>query len=678
MKNSLNKTTFIINIRLMILVYSFFFINNDGFTQWQQISNGLNHAIVNSLLIKGSDVYAGTYYTIYKSTNYGISWELTPIKNRVTVSLGTDESNIFAGTIGYGIYKSSNNGLNWIQTSINYGKVYSFANSGNVVYAGFLYSNGMPVIKKSTDGGNNWYDVLSGTPINLNSIVTSGSYVYASNYYGLSVSSDYGATWIQINMNIDIRGLCYKNNYLIEGATNNGILISSNNGYNWMQIANTSGIYANSIASNSGTIFAGGSSIYSSTDNGFHWINLLNTFMTFNRITCNDDIVLAVGAGVFASTNNGSNWAYRNTGFKDAQVTFIDTFNNKLYTGGSFAGLYCSEDNGNNWFNTGSFIYQVRSFTHFGNNLIAGTLQGIWLSTDLGITWERKGLDYYVINEFFIDGNNIISGSGDGIFISTNGGYNWSNTNIIDEVYSICKKGTKLFAGTNTGLYYSTNGGYNWSLTSLTNYSTCTSVSGNLIYAGTNDSGLYKSTNDGQSWIKTLLNIQSINSVLAFDNIVIASGDVYTHGIYISTNEGQSWYDKSNNLPTTTFFCFLIKDNIVYTGTDYEGIWKRNLSELIGVRNISEEIPSSYKLFQNYPNPFNPVTKIKFSITEQSIIKLEIFDVSGKLVQLLVDKKMQVGTYETDWDASSMPSGTYFCRMSNEKFSKTIKLILLK
>ncbi len=103
-----------------------------------------------------------------------------------------------------------------------------------------------------------------------------------------------------------------------------------------------------------------------------------------------------------------------------------------------------------------------------------------------------------------------------------------------------------------------------------------------------------------------------------------------------------------------------------------------NFQPSIGIRKIEYEIPISFNLYQNYPNPFNPNTKIKFSIPEQSIIKLEIYDVSGKLVQLLVDKKMQVGTYETDWDASSMPSGTYFCKMTNEKFTKTIKLILLK
>ncbi|MDD5360798.1 MAG: T9SS type A sorting domain-containing protein [Ignavibacteria bacterium] len=103
-----------------------------------------------------------------------------------------------------------------------------------------------------------------------------------------------------------------------------------------------------------------------------------------------------------------------------------------------------------------------------------------------------------------------------------------------------------------------------------------------------------------------------------------------------------------------------------------------NLHVSIGIRKIESEIPKEFSLYQNYPNPFNPDTKIKFSVHGQSKINMSIYDITGKMVQTLINRNMQTGTYEVTWDASQLPSGTYFCKMTTDKFSRTIKLVLLK
>ncbi|MHB1048445.1 MAG: C-GCAxxG-C-C family (seleno)protein [Bacteroidota bacterium] len=91
-----------------------------------------------------------------------------------------------------------------------------------------------------------------------------------------------------------------------------------------------------------------------------------------------------------------------------------------------------------------------------------------------------------------------------------------------------------------------------------------------------------------------------------------------------------------------------------------------------------------FGLEQNFPNPFNPSTKIQFSLPEQQRVAIEIYDIKGQLVKKLVDHEMlSAGTFTTEWNGKdafggSVSSGTYFARMTSDKYMQTIKLNLLK
>jgi len=100
----------------------------------------------------------------------------------------------------------------------------------------------------------------------------------------------------------------------------------------------------------------------------------------------------------------------------------------------------------------------------------------------------------------------------------------------------------------------------------------------------------------------------------------------------------------------------------------------------VGIQQISVETPRSFGLSQNYPNPFNPVTKIKFSISGKSVAQtfLSVFDVLGNEVAVIVNHNLKPGIYETDWDASTYPSGVYFYELKTNSFKETKKMILLK
>ena len=106
-------------------------------------------------------------------------------------------------------------------------------------------------------------------------------------------------------------------------------------------------------------------------------------------------------------------------------------------------------------------------------------------------------------------------------------------------------------------------------------------------------------------------------------------------------------------------------------------------SEAIGIRNISEIVPSSYSLYQNYPNPFNPVTNIQFDIpskdkSQNSKVKLVVYDILGKEIATLVNEQLQPGTYEVTFDGSNLVSGVYFYKLNSGDFSETKKMLLIK
>lgn len=104
-----------------------------------------------------------------------------------------------------------------------------------------------------------------------------------------------------------------------------------------------------------------------------------------------------------------------------------------------------------------------------------------------------------------------------------------------------------------------------------------------------------------------------------------------------------------------------------------------NSNFTIGVRQISSVVPDKFALYQNYPNPFNPTTSIKYQVESIKHIKLVVYDIVGKEVATLVNQKQEAGTYEVMWDAGSMPSGIYYCRISaDNKFYDAIKTVLLK
>ena len=102
------------------------------------------------------------------------------------------------------------------------------------------------------------------------------------------------------------------------------------------------------------------------------------------------------------------------------------------------------------------------------------------------------------------------------------------------------------------------------------------------------------------------------------------------------------------------------------------------ISSPTGIADESKPVSDTFALHPNFPNPFNPSTTLQFSIPERSHVTLKIYDVMGRDVFTLVDRKLSSGTHSSQWDGSNHPSGIYFLQLESLGQTHKQKIILMK
>ena len=184
----------------------------------------------------------------------------------------------------------------------------------------------------------------------------------------------------------------------------------------------------------------------------------------------------------------------------------------------------------------------------------------------------------------------------------------------------------------------------------------------------------YNSTNSGLS----------NNSVTAVDFDSLGNSWIGTYGGGFFHFDGTNWtnYNRYNSvLPDIWIKSIIVEENgNKLIGTEGGGlvIFNENGVVVSVDEEKSSELLNEFALSQNYPNPFNPSTKISYSIQEHGNVELKVFDVLGREVVTLVNKKQKSGDYEVNFDAGNLSSGIYFYRLQSGNFVKSMKMILLK
>lgn len=80
--------------------------------------------------------------------------------------------------------------------------------------------------------------------------------------------------------------------------------------------------------------------------------------------------------------------------------------------------------------------------------------------------------------------------------------------------------------------------------------------------------------------------------------------------------------------------------------------------------SVAGETPTSFRLEQNYPNPFNPTTVVRYQLPAASAVRLEVFDILGRKVALLVDRQEGAGDHQVQFDGNGLASGIYEYRLT--------------
>ncbi len=203
---------------------------------------------------------------------------------------------------------------------------------------------------------------------------------------------------------------------------------------------------------------------------------------------------------------------------------------------------------------------------------------------------------------------------------------------------------------------------------------------------GNQSSVLIKSVNDGefsqdirsngnlQEWELELKTVDGNRKTLSWkldampsEEHILLLQDVVADQIIDMTTQSSYDIPSSQQLPENRFRVYLGRSEEVY----------------VAVAEEQTTLPVRYKLYQNYPNPFNPTTSISFDLSHDGQVEIDVYNVLGERVRVLVSDYLVAGSHVVQWDGRSdrglsVASGVYFAQMKAGNNRSTIKLSLIK
>lgn len=103
-----------------------------------------------------------------------------------------------------------------------------------------------------------------------------------------------------------------------------------------------------------------------------------------------------------------------------------------------------------------------------------------------------------------------------------------------------------------------------------------------------------------------------------------------------------------------------------------------SLNILMNSGNTHHTVSATYSMQQNCPNPFNAATSIKFNITKSTEVKLVVYDITGRVIETLVNESLQPGTHTVSFDGSALKSGVFLYRITAGDYCETRRMVLEK
>jgi hypothetical protein len=138
---------------------------------------------------------------------------------------------------------------------------------------------------------------------------------------------------------------------------------------------------------------------------------------------------------------------------------------------------------------------------------------------------------------------------------------------------------------------------------------------------------------------------------------------------------GGPYEELTKGIGYTKYFC---EEAMPYlrqlVGAEIDGIVYGNISDIVSSINR----PKQFHLYPNYPNPFNNTTNIVYTLSKNSDVILSIYDITGRLLETIVNQHQNTGTFSICWNASRYSSGVYLYKIKTDGFQQVKKMLLIK
>jgi len=626
-----------------------------------------------------------------------------------------------SGGDGKGVFRSRDGGSSWIKVpdlpDINF---YSISVVSNVWFASGIDFNGPPLFYSTNQGAN--FDACVGLDAasQTGAMIEFDGKIFVSTTDGLYYSSDSGVNFTKATGNglPQFEMLDY---FFTSGNTlrafyfsflESKLLESTDNGENWTEVA-MSGIDQDWVLKScdelNGEFFAIAAKdaaaefprIYHSTDAGETWAKIGNDtpypmLQTSEGFAVNSGMMIAgTTSGIFKSTDNGDTWTdasegLRYNGYIQAQAFVQGNWVVSTATGLGKSTVYPSEWEEMNSPNPDRTISQLHTA---GVNLYAYDYSNLYRTSDLGTNWENISSKlpngFSLGNILGVDNKLYITGSSGGeqqLLISDDFGDNWTAKNAGSD-YIAMLRGTpaKLVIAAGTNLLESTDEGDSWTayqnngLISSPNFYEFIPIGDRVVaWAGDfNDSKMYYTDDMGANWVNSE-DAEVIGQVEQFLHIQESLIAASKFGFYISHDDGETWNQFYDGYGQRNATSILSSGKYLLAATRNDAAWYRPQVQVTSFREVKNSSPENFELSQNYPNPFNPSTKISFTINSSNHVKLTIYSITGEKIITLLDREINAGNYEVDFNAQNLTSGVYFYKIQAGNFVSVKKMILMK
>jgi photosystem II stability/assembly factor-like uncharacterized protein len=492
------------------------FLSTNLGANWSHIDNGLPTSIIVNAIVANSDstgdVFAGTSRGVFLSTNNGTNWISlnTGLSDTNVISLLVNGTNLFAGTFGGGVFISVNNGLSWnsINTGLTDTIVYCLASKDINLYAG-THSG----VFRSTNHGASWTATgLAHTVIQA--LAIKDSILYAGSDNGLFFTTNHGSSWVDGRLSTNVFSLAIKDKNIFS-ATSSGIFLSTNDASSWTCLTGQSFDAQFDFARRDTNLFIGTNhGVFLSNDNGISWMPAgLPSSMVVSLAFKDSNLFAYTGGNVFLSTNNGVTWGAINAPMKQTPNPFyiysLMVHNDNIYITTLDDSIFVSSDDGSHWapFGVGVAEEPIQSLildADSSNIFYARTNNyGVFKSTDYCSSWTavNSGLPNALINVLTFSGKYLYAGTSTGVYRTTNNGASWISvsTGLTNKYICVFADDPavpgKLFTGTYSGgVFLTTNNGSTWSNVSIGLPAWdiyALTVCGTNLVAGTNGSNVW-------------------------------------------------------------------------------------------------------------------------------------------------------------------------------------------